>query len=35
MLSATVRIDEQAAAEWLPKSLLRVAKDTAEVFIAW
>lgn len=35
VLSATVRIDKRAAAEWLPKSLLRVAGDTAEVFIAW
>lgn len=35
VLSATVRIDEKAAAKWLPKSLMRVAKDTGEVFIAW
>ena len=35
VLSATVRIDKKAAAKWLPKSLLRVAKDTATVFIAW
>ena len=35
VLSATVRIDKKAAAKWLPKSLLRVANDTATVFIAW
>jgi hypothetical protein len=35
VLSATVRIDEKAAARWLPKDQLQLAGDTAEVFIAW
>ena len=35
MLSATVRIDKEAAAKWLPKSLMNITVDTATVFVLW
>jgi hypothetical protein len=35
VVSATVLIDKKAASKWLPMNLLKVAKDTATVFIAW
>ena len=35
IFSATVRIDPDRAKSWLPRPLLRVANDTARVFVAW
>ena len=35
IFSATVRIDPDRANSWLPRPLLRVANDTARVFVAW
>lgn len=35
VFSATVRIDPKRAEGWLPRPLLRVANDTARVFVAW
>ena len=35
VFSATVRIDPKRTEGWLPRPLLRVANDTARVFVAW
>ena len=35
VLTAVVRIDKNEAARWLPTSLMRIAEDTAIVFMAF